>query len=75
MTLVRARRDGLIPEDVAYVHRQPIQEPLLWLADGLAGAVRAGSLLRDTTWLRLLPDGLVTIRRLQAPDLRKEGAR
>lgn len=69
---VRARRAGVIPEDMAYVHRKPLQEPLLWLADGLAGAVRSGTLLRDMTWLRLLPDGLVTIRRFATTDLRGE---
>ena len=63
-TLVQARRDCLIPEDMAYVHRQPGQEPLLWLADALAGAARSGVLLHDRTWLNLLPSGLLTIRRV-----------
>jgi hypothetical protein len=64
ITLLQARRDGIIPEEMAYDHRQPVQEPLLWLADGFAGAVRAGSLLRDMRWLDLLPEGMVTIRQL-----------
>jgi hypothetical protein len=64
ITLIQARRNGLIPEEMAYDHRQPVQEPLLWLADGLAGAVRAGALLRDMRWLDLLPEGMLTIRYL-----------
>lgn len=73
-TLVQARRDGLIPQDMAYVHRQPVQEPLLWLADALAGATRAGALLHDRSWLSLLPQGLLTLRRVPA-DLRLADAR
>jgi len=69
MTLIQARRGGLIPEDMAYVHRRPTDEPLLWLADGLAGAARAGLLLRDTTWLQQLPTGLLSVRRFSPAGL------
>jgi hypothetical protein len=75
MTLVQARRDGSIPGDMAHVHRQPTQEPLLWLADGLAGAARCGLLLRDQTWLGLLPAGLLQVRRVSPPDLRRAASR
>ena len=74
ITLVQARRDGLIPEDLAYVHRRPTDEPLLWLADGLAGAARAGLLLRDSTWLHILPTGLLRVRRLSPAGSRDQEA-
>jgi len=64
ITLLQARRNGVIPADMTYEHRQPVQEPLLWLADAFAGAVRSGTLLRDTTWLERLPERMTTIRRL-----------
>lgn len=73
-TLIQARRDGRVADDLAYVHRRPTEEPLLWLADGLAGAARAGLLLRNATWLQALPVGLLHVRRLTLNDPRTEEA-
>jgi hypothetical protein len=55
-TLATARQRGEIPGDLAYSHSLPSGEPLLWLADGLAGAVRA-SLLGDRHYVELLTPG------------------
>lgn len=71
-SLIRARQAGAMNDDTSYVHRQPVQEPLLWLADALAGAVRAGT-LHDATYLRLLPEDLLTLR--QVSDLSELGER
>ena len=66
MTLIEARRRSAVAPDVSYVHRHPDEEPLLWLADGLAGAARADLVLRRGRWLQLLPAGLLEVRRFDA---------
>jgi hypothetical protein len=66
-TLIDARHAGDVPADLSYVHLVPSQEPLLWLADALAGAVRA-SLLGTPRYLELLPARLLTLTRRQVPE-------
>jgi hypothetical protein len=38
-TILSFQKAGVLPPQVSYVFRQPSVEPLLWIADGIAGAV------------------------------------
>jgi hypothetical protein len=40
--IAAAQRAGRASPDLNYRHARPLEEPLLWLADALAGAVMAG---------------------------------
>ena len=55
-----AVRRGLIAPGVEYGHRRPREEPLLWLADALAGAVLADG-RHQRRFFQALPDGCATI--------------
>ena len=37
--LAQAQREGDVPWTLSYGHRTPLEEPLMWLSDALAGAV------------------------------------
>jgi len=57
--LLDARHAGLLPDSFAYRHRGKKEEPLLWIADAIAGTVSAHLAGDDSTWwLRLAPDVL-----------------
>jgi hypothetical protein len=66
-TLVAARQGGLIPDGFRYRFARPKEEPLLWLADAVAGAV--GAHLGGTTsaYLGELRPTVLSIRRTTEP--------
>ena len=53
--------DHRISSDINYGHSGPDQEPLLWLADALAGAVMA-QVRGDGKFVASLPPGLLMVR-------------
>jgi hypothetical protein len=59
--IAHAVRRGDVTPTMDYGHRRPADEPLLWLADALAGAVLADS-RRRRRFLQALPEGCLTIR-------------
>lgn len=61
-TIERAKRAAEAAPHLRYTFRRPLDEPLLWVADALAGVASAhiaGE--RDGALLSVLPDGLMTI--------------
>jgi hypothetical protein len=51
--LAQAQRDGDVPWTLSYGHRTPLEEPLLWLPDALAGAALSGA-RGDTRYVEAL---------------------
>ena len=54
MTIIRSQKRGAASERLHYTFSQPGEEPLLWLADALAGAVSA-TLAGRGDYIDLLP--------------------
>jgi hypothetical protein len=61
--IAAARRAGRISTDLVYGHQRPSEEPLLWLADALAGAVMA-RVRGDPGYLASLPATRLVLRGL-----------
>lgn len=59
-TLVTLRQSLPAATELAYAHQLPSGEPLLWLADALAGAVLALA-RRDSHYVTALPAGLLEL--------------
>jgi hypothetical protein len=59
--IAEAQLSGSTSGDLSYKHTGPMQEPLLALADVLAGAVMA-QVRGDSQYLALLPSGRLTVR-------------
>jgi hypothetical protein len=57
-TLIKARRELSI--ELAYAHATPSEEPLLWMADAIAGAVLAQA-RKDGRYVAALARGVLTI--------------
>jgi hypothetical protein len=60
-TLLRARQDGALRPEVLWRHDRPYEEPLLWPADAVAGALGAELTGQDATFLKLLPSGSLEV--------------
>ena len=60
--IAEAQRSGAAQEDLSYGHGDPRSEPLLWLADALAGAVAADLRRSTTPYLANLPADKLTRR-------------
>jgi len=60
--IAEAQRRGDANRDLSYGHADPRQEPLLWLADALAGAV-AADVRKRGNYISSLPEGLLVLRR------------
>jgi len=61
-TIEQARRAKWAAAAVTYGFDRADDEPLLWIADALAGAISAHLAEGDATYLEELPEGLVTLR-------------
>ena len=57
-TLIRARQE--LSVDLGYTHLTPADDPLLWMADAIAGAV-LGQARKDGRYVTALPSGLLTV--------------
>jgi hypothetical protein len=60
-TLLRARQDGAIRRDLLWRHDRPYEEPLLWPADAVVGALGAKLTGQDSGLLELLPSGFLEV--------------
>jgi hypothetical protein len=63
-TIAHAQRAGWADQELRYDFGPAVQEPMLWLADAFAGAVRASVGEADDHYLDLLPEGVVSIQRV-----------
>lgn len=64
-TIERAKRAGAAAADLEYAFRRPLEEPLLWIADALAGVASArvgGSGSRAP--FDVLPNGFLAVHRV-----------
>lgn len=61
--IVNRQRSGVVSDELDYRHTGPRQEPLLWLADALAGAVTAQS-RKDGSYLAALPGDRLVVSNL-----------
>lgn len=59
---VRTARDCVAPADLVYRHGRPKEEPLLWLADAIVGAVGLSVASHDHELAEMLPEPMRQIR-------------
>lgn len=63
--LIESRqRSGVVSDELDYRHTGPRQEPLLWLADALAGAVTTAQSRKDGSYLAALPGDRLVVSNL-----------
>lgn len=60
--IIAAQRDGVAAADLVYHHGRPKEEPLLWLADAIVGAVGLSVVTGDHDLAELLPESMRQIR-------------
>jgi hypothetical protein len=63
-TLLHARDVGIAPHNLSYRHVGKLEEPLLWAADAIAGAVALHLTGEDSRYYEQLQTGLLVVRRL-----------
>lgn len=63
-TIEQAKRAGRASPSLEYEFRRPLDKPLLWVSDALAGVASAHVSGQDSTLFHGLPDGLLTIHRV-----------
>jgi hypothetical protein len=63
-TLLHAREVGIASGDLSYRHTGKREEPLLWAADAIAGAVALHLTGEDSRYFEQLQAGLLVVRRL-----------
>lgn len=63
-TLLHARDVGIAPPDLSYRHVGKLEEPLLWVADAIAGAVALHLTGEDSRYFEQLQTSLLVVRRL-----------
>ena len=63
-TLLHAREVGIASGDLSYRHVGKLEEPLLWAADAIAGAVALHLTGEDSRYFKQLQTSLLVIRRL-----------
>lgn len=73
-TIIQAQAAGTASNDLSYGHVIPAQEPLLWLADALAGAVMA-STRKANQYISAFPRSRLTVRRMTPEKGREAGGR
>lgn len=61
-TIEQARRAGTAGAQLTYAFSRPQGEPLLWMADALAGAISAHVADANSAYLEQLPAELITLR-------------
>ena len=60
--IMGAQRDGVAAVDLVYRHGRPKEEPLLWLADAIVGAVGLSVASHDHELAGMLPEPMRQIR-------------
>lgn len=65
--VIAAQQAGLVPKTLTYRHEAAVDEPLLWIADAVAGAMSAAIAEGDECYVKLLPEGCCRTRALPAP--------
>lgn len=60
--VLAAQQAGVANRDLVYRHGRPKEEPLLWLADAIAGGVGEKIARENGEFVELLPDGMWEIR-------------
>jgi hypothetical protein len=60
-TIGHAQRGKRASAQLVYSFRRPLEDPLLWVADALAGASSAHVAGEDVRYLEALPEGLIRI--------------
>jgi hypothetical protein len=60
-TIRNAQRAKRAPATLQYSFARPLEEPLLWLPDALAGAVIADLATQRSSYLSALPEGFVAV--------------
>jgi hypothetical protein len=63
-TIERAKRSGTAAAELRYVFQRPLDEPLLWVADALAGVASARMAGEPSELFDVLPDGFLSIETL-----------
>jgi hypothetical protein len=63
-TLLDARHAGIAADSLIYRHVGKLEEPLLWAADAIAGAVALHRTGEDSRYFKQLQTSLLVIRRL-----------
>jgi hypothetical protein len=61
LTIMRAKKAGAAPAALTSAFARPVEEPLLWLADAMAGAIRAQHVGGRPDYLDPFPPGQVTV--------------
>lgn len=64
-TIERARRAQTASPELTYAFSRPRDEPLLWVADALAGSISAQIAEGNSAYIEQLPAKLLTIRELR----------
>lgn len=65
--IIAGQHAGLVASDLPYRHDVPKQEPLLWIADAIVGAVAAAIADGDERYVQLLPERCRQTRAVPAP--------
>jgi hypothetical protein len=60
--IMAAHRDGVAAADLVYRHARPKEEPLLWLADAIVGAVGLSAASHDHGLAEMLLEPMRQIR-------------
>lgn len=60
--IMAAQRDGVASADLVYRHGRPKEEPLLWVADAIVGAVGLSVASHDQELAQLLPEPMQQVR-------------
>ncbi len=60
--IMAADRDGVAASDLVYRHGRPREEPLLWLADAIVGAVGLSVASHDHGLVEILPEPMRQVR-------------
>jgi hypothetical protein len=66
-TIVTARKARLISRSLTHSFARPLEEPLLWIPDAIAGAVGAALVEEDRSYVEHLPSGAWTTRLVPHP--------
>ncbi len=64
-TIAQTQRAGGAASDLRYRHAVPLTEPLLWVADAIAGTVSAKLSETDDRYLAVLPEELVFVTEIE----------